>query len=105
MKTEDTSTEPGARPLRRLVAAGRYREAQAEFEAYASGVAESLAGLSPGDPRAARLQDEYRRLLLDTRRRVLAGRAHAAGRLARLAGVRQPYAAPAAPRRSWQYFA
>jgi hypothetical protein len=49
------------------------------------------------------LEDEWRRLLEETRRRVLAGRAHAAARLARLPKILPLYREPCSPRHTWEY--
>ena len=47
--------------------------------------------------------DRLRRLLEETRRRVLAGRAHAFVRLARLPKVLPLYREPCPPRHTWEY--
>jgi len=70
--------------LRARVAEGRYRQAQAALEEYCGMLRESLAGLSPADPQRRLLAAEWEELAEQTRRRVLAGKAHAAARLARL---------------------
>jgi len=88
--------------LEALVARGCYGEAQACFDAYCRDFKETLRRLPPGDPRLRQMEGEWRRLLDRTRRRVLAGRAHAAARLARLPHRRRIYSAAPAPRRTWQ---
>jgi|ERR1700690_1444052 hypothetical protein len=85
-----------------LVAQGRYGEAQACFDEYCRDLKETVRCLPPGDPRLRQMQGEWHRLLDRTRRRVLAGRAHAAARLARLPQRRRLYSAVPAPRQTWQ---
>ena len=84
-----------------LVAQKRYAEAQECFDLYCRDFKDTLRHLAPGDPRIRHLEDEWRRLMEQTRRRVLAGRAHAAARLARLPR-RRLYSAAATPRRTWE---
>jgi hypothetical protein len=50
-----------------------------------------VAGLPSGDPTLRRLEDVWKQLHHETRRRLLSGRAHAAARLARLPKAHQPY--------------
>jgi len=90
--------------VRSLVASGRYAEAQRSFEEYCRALAEALAALPPKDPRIRELEEEWRRVSSETRRRVLTGRAHAAARLARLARPPRSYGDPADHRHTWQYF-
>lgn len=85
-----------------LVAQGRYGDAQAIFDAYCRDLKATLRRLPPGDPRFREMEDDWRRLLDRTRRRVLTGRAHAAARLARLPRIRRPYSAALPTRRTWE---
>jgi hypothetical protein len=85
MKANPAELEALAGRLRASVAAGRYREAQETLQEYCRALRKAVAGLPPGDARLHSLEDEWRLLLDQTRRRVLAGRAHAAARLRRLA--------------------
>ena len=91
--------------VRSLVASGRYAEAQRCFAEYCRALAEAVAVLPPKDPRIGELEEEWRRVSSETRRRVLTGRAHVAARLARLARPPVSYGKPADPLRTWQYFA
>jgi hypothetical protein len=91
-----------AEHLEALVARGLYGEAQACFDAYCRDLKETLRRLPHGDPRLRQMEVEWRRLLNRMRRRVLAGRAHAAARLARLPRRRPLYSCVPAPRRTWQ---
>jgi len=90
------------RLLRSLVGSGLYGDAQRAFEEYARDLSETLAGLPAGDPRAAELASEWNGLCGELWRRVRAGRAHAAARLARLSAPGQGYAEAAAAGRSFQ---
>jgi hypothetical protein len=92
MRTGEAALAGTAERLRALVAEGRYGEAQDCFNEYCGDFKEILRGLPPGDPRLRQMESEWRRLLEQTRRRVVAGRAHAAARLARLARRHRPYA-------------
>jgi hypothetical protein len=83
-----------------LVAQRRYGEAQACFDEYCRDLKDCLRRLPPGDPRLRHMEDEWRRLMEQTRRRVLVGRAHAATRLARL--PRRLYSGASAPRTTWE---
>jgi hypothetical protein len=85
-----------------LVAQGRYAEAQECFDAYCRDFKDTLRSLPPDDPRLRQMETEWRRLLEQTRRRVLTGRAHAAARLARLPGHRRFYRSAPSPRRTWE---
>lgn len=80
----------------------RYPEAQRALEEYGGMLRAALESLSPGDPRVLQLAGEWLQLLEATRRRVLAGRSHAAARLAQLPRPR-PFCEPM-PRRSWELF-
>jgi hypothetical protein len=85
-----------------LVAQGRYGEAQACFDAYCRDIKEALRRLPRGDPRLSQIEGEWRRRMEQTRRRVLAGGAHAAARLARLPRRRRVYNVAPSPRRTWE---
>ena len=91
-----------ARQIEDLVVEGRYAEAQRVFEAYCRMLEQILHALPAGDPRIRQMEDEWNRLLDNTRRRVLAGRTHAAMRLALLSPHRQLYGQPPAARHTWQ---
>ena len=86
--------------LRRLVAEQRYEEARQALAEYGRALEQALGNLPPGDPRAFELAGEWRDLFEAAHRRVLAGRAHAAARLARLPHLRR-FAAEF-PRRTWE---
>ena len=58
--------------LRARVAEGRYREAQGALQEYCRALRKTVAGLPSGDPGLGRLEDEWQRLLEETRRRMLA---------------------------------
>jgi hypothetical protein len=102
MKGTEPELSTLAGRLRTLAAEGRYAEAQGCFEAYCHALARAIAGLPPGDPSLRRLEDEWQRLLDETRRRVLAGRAHAGARLARLPKLPPLYSEPSPPRHTWE---
>jgi hypothetical protein len=70
--------------LRKLVAQQRYAEARQVLADYGRLLEAALRKLPPGDPRVFELAREWRDLSEAVRRQVLAGRAHAAARLARL---------------------
>ena len=91
--------------LRARVGEGRYLEAQAALAEYCGALRTAAEGLPPGDPLLHALEQEWQRLLEETRREVLAGRAHAAARLARLPRLCEPYGGPPPPRPTWQCFA
>jgi hypothetical protein len=103
MKSGQTEEDVLAGRLRAQVAEGRYGEAQLALQEYCRALRKTAAGLPRGDPRLPRLEDEWRRLLEETRRRVLAGRAHAAARLARLPKILPLYREPCSPRHTWEY--
>ncbi|HTT62623.1 MAG TPA: hypothetical protein VMG35_12300 [Bryobacteraceae bacterium] len=103
MSETSAALEVLAARLRSLAAEGRYAEAQLAFEDYCRALQENLAGLPPGDPRWRRLEAGWRRLLDETRRLVLAGRAHAGVRLARLPRAAPRYGDAPRPRRTWEY--
>ena len=86
--------------LRRLVGEQRYEEARQALADYGSALERALGNLPPGDPRAFELARDWRELFEAAHRRVLAGRAHAAARLARLPHLRG-FAAEL-PRRTWE---
>lgn len=73
--------------LRARAAEGRYPQAQEALAAYCTALGRAAAALAPGDPARRRLRIEGLGLLEETRRRVLAARAHSAARLVRLAGM------------------
>ena len=91
--------------LRDRVAQRCYGEAQAALDEYCGALRKTVAGLPPGDSQLGRLQEDGARLLEETRRRVLAGRAHAGLRLARLPKPTRPYGEGPQPRRTWQCLA
>jgi hypothetical protein len=99
------ATDGRARQMRRLVAQGRYAEAQHVFEDYCEALKHVLAGLPQGDPRVGGMEAEWRNLLDETRRQVLAGRAHAAVRLARISQSRNPYSQRPAAGYTWECLA
>jgi hypothetical protein len=85
-----------------LVAEGRYGEAEACFAEYCRKFKDTLRRLPPGDPRFRQMKAEWRLLFDQTRQRVLAGRSHAAARLARLPQRRRLYSAAAPSRPTWE---
>ena len=87
--------------LRALVVQGRYAEAQACLDEYCLLFKETVRRLPSGDPRLPQMEAEWRRLLDQTRRKVLTGRAHAATRLERLPRRRPLYSAIPLPRHTW----
>jgi hypothetical protein len=103
MKSGEAELDVLAGRLRARVAERRYGEAQLALQEYCRILRKTAAGLPPGDPRLGRLEDQWRRLRQETRRRVLAGRAHAAARLARLPKVLPLYREPSLPRHTWEY--
>jgi hypothetical protein len=108
MKDEAAELEIRAGRLRARVGERRYREAQEALQDYCGVLRRMLAGLPRGDPRRGRFEDEWRRLAEETRRRVLAGRAQAGARLARLAQTSQRrrfYGAGQEPHRTWAWLA
>ena len=103
MKASQKELDAVAGRLRARVAEGRYGEAQGALQEYCRALRKTAGGLPSGDPGLGRLEDEWRRLLEETRRRVLAQRAHAAARLARLPKVLPLYREPCLPRHTWEY--
>jgi hypothetical protein len=103
MKSGETELDVLAGRLRARVAEGRYGEAQLPLQEYCRVLRKTAGGLPSGDPGLGRLEDDWRRLLEETRRRVLAGRAHAFVRLARLPKVLPLYREPCPPRHTWEY--
>jgi hypothetical protein len=94
--------------LRARVAEGRYGPAHDVLRQYCGTLRKAAAGLARGDPRLGRLEKDWRRLASDMRRQLLAGRAHAGVRLARLAQASQGprrYGAGGSPRRTWEWLA
>jgi hypothetical protein len=102
MSTTESELAGTADLLGALVNQRRYGEAQACFNTYCRDLKEIVWRLPAGDPRLREMEAEWRRLLEQTRRQVLVGRAHAAARLARLPRPRRVYRAVPAPRRTWQ---
>lgn len=107
MKADSAEREVLAGCLRDRVAQGRYREAERALADYCAALMQAAAGLAPGDPGLGVLEAEWRGLAEETRRRVLAGRAHAASRLAKLAqtpGRTRSYGEgpPAGSNREWR---
>jgi hypothetical protein len=102
MKASQAELEALAGRLRTQVAEGRYREAQHALQEYCRALRKTVAGLQSGDPGVRRLEDEWQRLLEETRRRMLAGRAHAGARLARLPKPLPLYSEPSLPRHTWE---
>jgi hypothetical protein len=108
MSTAELELEALAARLRACVAQGRYQQAQSALEEYGRALRNTAACLRPGDPRRPRLERESLRLIGETRLRVLAGRAHAGARLARLAQapkLSRPYGEVPAPRRTTEWLA
>jgi hypothetical protein len=108
MKAGEEPLEALAGRLRARVAEGRYREAQGALREYCGALRKAVAALPRGDPGVRRLEAEWGQLLGHTRRRVLAGRAHAGVRLGRLAEMRRSprfYGAGLPPRRTREWLA
>jgi|HubBroStandDraft_4_1064222.scaffolds.fasta_scaffold03125_3 hypothetical protein len=108
MKNQETELEALAGRLRVRVAQGRYPEAQGALHEYCQALRKTVATLPRGDPGLGRLEDAWRRLAEETRRQVLAGRAHAGARLARLAQMLphpRSYGDVPLPRRTWEWLA
>ena len=103
MKAAPEELEALAGRLRSRVAEGRYREAQDALQEYCRALRITAAGLPSGDPGLRRLEDEWQRLQDETRRRVLAGRAHAGARLARRPRPLPLFSEPSLPRHTWEY--
>jgi hypothetical protein len=91
--------------VRARVAERRYREAQDAMAEYCRALRREVAGRAPGDPARQRLKHEWQGLLEEIRRRLLADRAHAGLRLARLPKPPRPYGDGPQPRRTWLYLA
>lgn len=102
MKSGETELEILASRLRARVAEGRYPEAQQALGEYCREIRATLGGLPPGDPGLRLLQHEWQRLYDETRRRVLAKRAHACERLAQLPKFPRLYGDDPQPRHTWQ---
>ena len=90
--------------LRARVAERSYAGAQQALWEYCQAIREAAHGLAPGDPALQRLAAEWAQIFEEVRRQVLAGRSHAAARLARLPRFPQPYGGQP-PRQRWRYFA
>jgi hypothetical protein len=108
MTSGDAELEVLADRLRARVGERRYREAQDALAEYCGALRRTVASLPRGDPGLRRLEDHWRRLAEETRRRVLAGQAHAGARLAELAQMSQRshlYGAAPEPRRTWEWLA
>jgi hypothetical protein len=103
MKSGEAELDVLAGRLRARVGEGRYGEARCALAEYCQALRKTVAGLPRGDPGLRRLENDWRRLLEETRRRVLAKRAHAAARLARLPKVLPLYREPCPPRHTWEY--
>jgi hypothetical protein len=103
MKSSETELGVLAGRLRARVAERQYGEAQGALQEYCRVLRKTAGGLPSGDPRLGRLEEDWQRLLEETRRRVLAQRAHAAARLARLPKVLPLYREPCLPRHTWEY--
>jgi len=84
MPIDNLDVAAAAGRLQVLVATGRYAEASGLLEECGRALDRMVRELQPGDPCGAELVAEWRRILEDLRRRVLAGRSHLAARLAGL---------------------
>ncbi|MGA2735979.1 MAG: hypothetical protein ABSG65_00855 [Bryobacteraceae bacterium] len=102
MKTHEEELEALAGDLLARVAEGRYRDVQAALREYCRALRKTVAALPRGDPSLARLETGWRQLAEQTRRGLLAGHAHAAARLARIATRPRIYGDGSPPRRTWQ---
>jgi hypothetical protein len=102
MKDSETELAALAQRLRARVAEGRYAEARGALQEYSEALRKAVAGLAPDDPGRSRLKDDWEGLREETRRRLLARRAHAEARLARLPKLPLPYRCGPEPRRTWQ---
>lgn len=105
MKSGEGELEELAARLQARVAEGRYREAQKALREYCGALRAAATGLPRGDPELARLEDQWRRLERETRRRVLAGRAQAGARLARLSTLTRGYGEIVKPRTRLEWLA
>jgi len=104
MKSASPDVETCARQVRELVARRQYAAARTAFEDYCRLLRDALTGLRPSGARR-QLYENWQHLYSETRQHVLAGRAHAAARLAHLRGRGGPYhETPAAPP-TWRYLA
>jgi len=103
MKTGAVELEALAGRLRARVAERRYAAARIALQEYCQTLRKMVAALPPGDPSLRRLEDEWRCLLEETRRRVLTGRMHAGARLARLPRIPGLYHEACVPRHTWEY--
>jgi hypothetical protein len=101
MTAAEVELQDLAARLRARVSEGRYGEAHRALEEYCRALRREVAGLPCADPRRGRLQDDWGRLLQETRRRVLAGRSHAAARLARLPKRPPGYGGGSRARHTW----
>jgi hypothetical protein len=101
MTAAEAELQDLAARLRARVGEGRYGEAHRALEEYCQALRKIVAALPGGDPRRGRLQDDWLRLAEETRRRVLAGRAHAAAGLARLPKRPLGYGCGSRPRHTW----
>ena len=88
--------EAGER-LRHAVETGSYTEAQGRLSDYAREVNAALAAAGPNDLHAAETLGSVLKLLRWADRAVRAGRAHAAGHLARVAAARPYRPTPPSP--------
>jgi len=102
MKAGQADLDDLAGRVRTQVAEGRYREAQQALAEYGRALRKTAAALPPRDSGLRRLEDEWQRVLDETRRRVLSGRAHAGARLARLPKLLPLYSEPSRPRHTWE---
>jgi len=102
--TGAAAREALAARLRARVAEGCYAEARQALGEYCQAVREAALGMAPGDPALGHLAAEWTETAEEIRRRVLAGRSHAAARLARIPRLPEPYG-PCSPGRRWRCFA
>jgi len=102
MSGAEGQLEALAAHLRTLVGEARYREAQAALADYCRALRAAAAAIPPGDPDLRRMQQAWSKLFEENRLRVLAGRAHAAARLARLPKTSPAYLQRPLPRHTWQ---
>ena len=102
MTSDNAELEFLAARVRARVAEGRYVEAQGALRNYCDALRKTAAAWPSGDPGLRGLQKDWQRLHDETRRRVLAQRAHACARLALLPKFSQLYGDSPQPRRTWQ---
>ena len=88
--------------LRRLVAQNQFPKAREVLERYRCEVGEAIGALPPGDPEAAGLARHWLGLMAELRVEILAGRSHAAARLARLTQCPARYGIPQRARRTFE---